>query len=303
MAFSLTVLGSGAAIPTSTRNPSGMLLNLKNNYFLIDCGEGTQIQLRRLKCKFQRISRIFISHLHGDHFFGLIGLISSFHLLGRKDTLHIHADEKIKEIIEIQLKASLTELVYPIEYHSLPSKSEIIYEDDQLHVKTFPLEHRIPTNGFLFTEKPAPRKIRKDFLNKEEVSIQEIKRIKAGEEFVSKSGKLYKNRAITISPPKARSFAYCSDTRYTESIAEQIMNVTLLYHEASFMNDFEKTAAEKYHSTAQQAARIAAKANAGKLLIGHFSARYKDVEKLLEEAGAIFENAIAAEDGMIIQVR
>ncbi|NCU32777.1 MAG: ribonuclease Z [Candidatus Moranbacteria bacterium] len=290
-------------MPTSTRNPSGMLLNLKNNYFLIDCGEGAQIQLLRLKCKFQRISRIFISHLHGDHFFGLIGLISSFHLLGRKDVLHIHADEKIREIIEIQLKASLTELVYPVEYHPLPSKPEIIYEDDELYVKTFPLEHRILTNGFLFAEKPLPRKIRKDFIKKEEVTIEEIKRIKAGDDFVSKSGKFYHNSAITISPPKPRSFAYCSDTRYTESIAEHVKDVTLLYHEASFMNDFEKTAGEKYHATASQAAQIAEKANAGKLLIGHFSARYKDVERLLEEAVDIFKNTIAAEDGMKIQVK
>lgn len=302
MSFKVTILGSGAAIPTSTRNPSAMVLQMNNQHFLVDCGEGTQMQLRRFKLKFQRISHIFISHLHGDHFFGLIGLISSYHLLGRKDPLHVYADEKIRRIIEVQLDASQTRLVYPLHIHVLPTSPAMIYEDEHQTVETFPLDHRVQTNGFLFREKTRPRKIKKSFINLEDVSISEIREIKAGADYISPSGKTYPNSAITTDPLPPRSFAYCSDTRYNEDIIEHINGATLLYHEASFANDMENVAKEKFHSTAMQAANIASKAGAGQLLLGHFSARYKQVEKLLDEARQIFPDTIAAEDGMTYSI-
>lgn len=302
MTFSITVLGSGAAIPTSSRNPSGMLVKMNNFYFLIDCGEGTQMQLRRYNIRFQRISHIFISHLHGDHFFGLIGLISSFHLLGRKDPLHVYSDAKLREIIEMQLEASQTKLAYSLFFHALPESSEIIYEDDHQFVKAFPLDHRIATTGFLFAEKTRLRKIKKTFLAKENVSIEDIKMIKAGADFVSRSGHNYQNSEITLEPPKPRSFAYCSDTKYNETIIGHIQGASLLYHEASFGEDMAVIADEKYHSTAHDAATIALKSGAEQLIIGHFSARYKKTNDLLEEAIQVFPNTLVAEDGLTIQI-
>ncbi len=302
MSFKITVLGSGAAIPTTTRNPSAMVLQMNNKHFLVDCGEGTQMQMRRFKLRFQRISHIFISHLHGDHFFGLIGLISSYHLLGRKDPLHIYADEKIRRVIEVQLDASQTQLAYPLHFHALPATPALIYEDEHQIVETFPLDHRVQTNGFLFKEKPRLRKIKKSFINLEDVSVNEIREIKAGADYTSPSGKFYPNSSITTDPLPPRSFAYCSDTRYTEDVIEHISGATLLYHEASFANDMENVANEKFHSTAMQAATIAGKANALQLLLGHFSARYKQIDKLLDEARQVFPETIAAEDGMTYSV-
>ncbi|MBE0639268.1 MAG: ribonuclease Z [Bacteroidales bacterium] len=302
MSFSITVLGSSASIPTSTRNPSGMVVKLNNDYYLVDCGEGTQMQLRRYNIKMQRINHIFISHLHGDHFFGLIGLISSFHLMGRKDPLHIYSDAKLREIIELQLLASQTYLVYSLIFHPLPTYPEVIYENEHQFVKSFPLDHRIPTRGFLFAEKPRLRKVRKAFLSKEDVSIEQIKLIKAGADYISNSGKVFENSSITIEPAKPRSFAYCSDTKYNETLIEHLQNATLLYHEASFSNDMALVADEKFHSTAQQAASIAQKSNVDQLLIGHFSARYKNTDELLREACAVFPNTLIAEDGMVLGI-
>lgn len=302
MSFKLTVLGSGAALPTTTRNPSAMVLQMNNQHFMIDCGEGTQVQLRRFKLKFQRINHIFISHLHGDHFFGLIGLISSYHLLGRKDPLHVYADEKIRQIIEVQLEASQTQLVYPLQFHVLPASPAMIYEDDHQTVETFPLDHRVQTNGFFFREKPRLRKIKKSFINLEDVSVSEIREIKAGADYISPSGKIYPNSSITTDPLPPQSFAYCSDTRYSEEVIEHINGATLLYHEASFANDMENVAKQKFHSTAMQAATIASKAEAKQLLLGHFSARYKQIDKLLDEARLIFPETIAAEDGVTYSI-
>lgn len=302
MSFSVTVLGSGAATPTTNRNPSGMLIKMENLYFLIDCGEGTQMQLNRFNLKGQRINHIFISHLHGDHFFGLIGLISTFHLLGRKETLHIYSDPELHEIIEIQLKHTQTRLIYPIEFHPFTSAPEILFENENLTISTFPLEHRIAATGFLFAEKQKPRKVKKEFVKSEVLTVQEIKQIKAGKDFTSKSGIFFPNHQITTPPARTRSFAYCSDTRYSEEIIQYIEGVSLLYHEASFMEDKADAAEEKYHSTARQAATIALKSNAEKLLIGHFSARYKDLTEMLKEATAVFGNTILAEDGLTISI-
>jgi ribonuclease Z len=273
MTFSVTILGSSSAIPTLTRNPSAHLLNVNERFFLIDCAEGTQLQIRKFHIRFQRIQRIFISHLHGDHFFGLIGLVNTLHLLGRKEELHLYGPPLLKEIIDLQLQASTTTLNYPLFFHPLIFTGlEKIFEDEKITVHSFPLVHSVPTCGFLFTEKKKPRKIRKE---KEIVAKLEI---------------------------PARSYAYCSDTAYTEDIIPFIKNCNLLYHETTFMNDRAESAREKLHSTTKDAATLALKANVSKLIIGHFSARYDVLEPLLEEARSVFPNTILAEDGLKIEI-
>ena len=319
MNFSVQVLGSNSAIPTLTRNPSAHLLKADERLFLIDCAEGTQLQLRRFKIHFQRIKHIFISHLHGDHFYGLIGLLTSFHLLGRKDELHLYAHEALQEIIDIQLKASRTTLVYPVIFHPLTQgnrqqargkrheatgkrqqaigNSEQLYDDDAISVFSFPLLHSVPTCGFLFREKPLPRNIRKDVINKLQVPIEWMTRIKSGEDYLDDNGKIYSNSEMTQDPPAPRTYAYCSDTAYSEEIIPYIKGADLLYHEATFLSDMAATAREKLHSTAAEAATIANLAGVKKLIIGHFSARYDDPEALLTEAREIFPATELAEDG------
>lgn len=298
MSFTITILGSSSATPTSKRNPTGLLVNMNYKYFLVDCGEGTQMQLRKYRFKLQKIKHIFISHLHGDHFFGLIGLISTLHLLGRVEELHIYANEDLKEIIDLQLKVTATELVFPLIFHPTNHLTpEIVYEDDHHLIKSFPLNHRIPTTGFVFSEKDRLRKIRKDFLSREDVPIEELPKIKAGANYTNKDGKVCLNKDITAHPLKSRSFAFCSDTSYFEEAIESFRNVNLLYHEATFMQDMAEVAKEKFHSTASEAALIATKAGAKELIIGHFSARYNNLEELLAEAREIFPATRLAEDG------
>jgi len=262
MNFSLMALGSSAAIPANNRNLSAHLLNANERFFLIDCGEGTQFQLRKYHISWQRISHIFISHLHGDHFFGLIGLLNSMHLLGRKNELHLHAPEPLLEIIELQMTASQTHLIYPFFFHPLNMDAyHIILDEERLSVFGFPLKHSIPACGFLFREKNPPRKI--------------------------------------LQP---RSYAYCSDTAFSENIVPWVQGVGLLYHEATFMHDKAGLAADKFHSTALQAATIAKMAGVKKLLLGHFSARYEDLGPLLEEARSIFPETCLAEEGVFLPV-
>jgi len=303
MSFSITVLGSSAATPTSKRNPTALLVNMNFNYYLMDCGEGTQLQLRRQRFKLQRIKKVFISHLHGDHFFGLIGLLSTLHLLGRKDELDVYGPPALYEIIQIQLLASQTQLIYPLNFYpTVSDQPKVLFENDEHLVTSFPLDHRIPTTGFIFSEKQKPRKLKKSFLFFENLEIQDILNIKAGKDYISKSGKIYPNEEISEAPPKAKSFAFCSDTRYFEEIIPTIQGVDLLYHEATFMEDMKEAALEKYHSTAADAATIALKAKAGKLVIGHFSARYRELDNLLAEAKMIFNDTFLAEDFNVYDV-
>ena len=305
MAFSIRILGSSAATPTTRRNPSSILINMDYTYFLMDCGEGTQLQIRRYKVKLQRIKHIFISHLHGDHFFGLVGLISTFHLLGRKDELHVYGPAQLKEIINIQLRASQTQLIFPLHFHyTSPDEPQTVFESDEHYVKSFPLNHRIETTGFVFGEKLKPRKIKKSFLFfDEEISVEDILKVKAGDDFVSKSGKVYENKDITEDPPVPASFAYCSDTRYYEPVIESVRKADILYHEATFMDKMRHVAEEKYHATAKQAALIAKQAEVGKLVLGHFSARYRELDELLAEARSVFPNTELAIDGVTHEIR
>ena len=298
MVFNVTILGSNSAIPTLKRNPTSQLVNHNERLFLVDCAEGTQLQLRRSQIKMQRINHILISHLHGDHFFGLIGLISSMHLLGRSKELHIYGPPQLKEIFDIQLKASQTELIYPLTFHPIdPEINEIIYEDNKLTISTIPMNHRIPTCGFLFREKKGQRRIRKLAIKDHNLAVEDILKIREGADHKDIEGKLLKNSELTDHPNAPRSYAFCSDTAYSESILPIIQHVNLLYHEATFMQEKADVAAEKFHSTTIEAATIAKKAQAGKLIIGHFSTRYENIDEMLEETRSVFPETEAAYDG------
>jgi len=301
--FTVTILGSNSAIPTTRRNPSAQLVNHNERFYLIDCAEGTQIQLRKFKIKIQRISHIFISHLHGDHFFGLIGLISSMHLLGRTRELHIYGPAQLEEILQVQLKASLTELNYPMIFHPLnPGINEVIFDESNLAISTIPLDHRIPTCGFLFKEKPGKRKLIREKIKELNIPTEKLLGIKNGDDFVNDAGEEFPNDAITNDPSVPRSYAYCSDTGYNENIIPIIKEADVLYHEATFMNDMVEVARNKFHSTTIDAATIAKKAQVKKLVIGHFSTRYESYEPLLEEARTVFPETDAAFDGKVIHI-
>jgi len=303
MTFSVTILGSGAAIPTSDRNPTSHLVGVRNRLLLLDCGEGTQLKLRKSGTRIQKISHIFISHLHGDHYFGLIGLVNTLHLLGRTQELHLYGIFQLKQLIDLQLELSRTTLAYPLIFHPFETENPaVILDDDQITVSTIPLDHRVPTCGFLIREKPEKRKIRKDFVKRVKVPFTFFEGIKDGEDYRDDEGNIYPNHLITDDPPPARSYAYCTDTAFHEPVIPIIKNCDLLYHEATFMEDKAADAHAKFHSTAREAATIALKAGVKKLVIGHFSARYKEVDTLLEEAKAVFPETILAEDGMTIQV-
>jgi ribonuclease Z len=303
MTFSLTVLGCSSAIPTLTRNPSAHLLNVNERLFLIDCAEGTQLQLRRYHAHIQRLRHIFISHLHGDHFYGLIGLLTTLHLLGRREALHLYAHPMLENIIDLQLKASQSTLLYPLHFHTLRSDQyDRIFEDDVITVHSFPVVHSVPTCGFLFREKLQERTIRKEILGKIKIPVSEMTEIKKGKDYVDEAGIIYKNPTLTIDPPKPRSFAYSADTVYTETIIPYIQNCDLLFHEATFMQDMAAIAKEKMHSTTLEAAAIAEKSHVKKLIIGHFSARYDELKPLLDEARTIFPETYLAEDGSVFHV-
>jgi len=301
--FELLILGSSSASPTSERNPSGQLLNICERYFLIDCGEGTQMQLRRYRAKFQSIDHLFISHLHGDHFFGLPGLISSMHLLGRKQDLNIYCPAGFKEILEVINKNSDTRRTYKINWHFTDNEPmRLLFEDQKVQVYSFPLQHRIFCTGFLFKEKTLPRKIDKYKLEQLNISFADILNLKAGNDVVNKDGELIKNKDATLDPAPSRSYAYCSDTIYDPDIVKYVEGADLLYHESTFLNDHLERAKKTFHSTAFQAAQIASAANVKQLLLGHYSARYTQLDGFVAEAQAAFANALLAIDGKKIKI-
>ncbi len=303
MSFQLTILGSSSATPTSQRNPTAQYLTVHDRHFLIDCGEGTQMQLRKYKLKFTRINHIFISHLHGDHYLGLLGFLSSLHLLGCTHDVHLYCQAPLKEIIDVQLKYSDTHLKYTLHYHFLNTATEeIIFEDEKVRVRSFPLSHRIACCGFIFNEKPGLLSIRKEMIAFHSISPKEIIGIKKGEDFTTPEGKVIKNKVLTYPSEALRSYAFCSDTRYDETLVPIVKKVNLLYHEATFMHDRVKRAEETFHTTTIQAATIAKKAQVEKLLIGHFSARYKDLSPLLAESQSVFKNTALAEEGLRFDV-
>ena len=299
----LHILGCHAATPSLKGNPTSQVLDIRDHIFLIDCGEGTQVQLRKQKIKFTRINHIFISHLHGDHFFGLPGLISTFQLLGREKELRVYGPSGLKEVIFSLLKLGNSRTNYPLIFHELKeSSSELIFEDEKVEVKTVPLNHRIYTNGFLFSEKPKERTLNIEAVAKYKVDRAFFKNIKNGKDVRLDSGEVISNDLLTFDPPSPKSYAYCSDTAFDLSIVPLIQNADLLYHESTFLSQEAHLAAKTKHSTALEAAKIAKEAGVKRLLLGHFSTRYKQKKDFLEEASVIFPEVDLAEDGKVLEI-
>lgn len=299
----INILGCYAATPRSFTNPTSQVLEIKNHLFLIDCGEGTQVQLRKNRLKFSRIKHIFISHLHGDHFYGLVGLVSTFRLLNREKELHIHGPKGIKEIITLQLKLANSWTNYPLIFHELTSREpQVIYEDTRVTVSTIPLKHRIYTNGFLFREKEGERKLLINEAVKYNIDVTLYKSLKKGKDVVSEDGKPVANHLVTADPPPPKSYAYCSDTVFDLDIVKLIKNATALYHESTFLEKELDLAFPTKHSTARQAATIAKEAEVKTLILGHYSTRYGDIELFKAEAESIFPEVILADDGKEIIV-
>jgi ribonuclease Z len=285
----LTILGCYAATPRTITNPTAQVLEIKNRMFLIDCGEGTQVQLRKNKIKFSKINHIFISHLHGDHFFGLVGLISTFMLLNRESDLHVYGPRGIKEIILLQLRYGNSFTGYNLFFHELQSKeSVVLFEDEKVLVKTIPMNHRIYTNGFLFQEKNRERKLNIDKIQNLEIDVVYYQKIKYGGDITLADGLVIPNSAITFEPEHEKTYAFCSDTVYDEQLIPFIEGVDVLYHESTFLENEKHLAEKTKHSTAKQAAKMALRANVKQLVLGHYSTRYESIELFKEEAETVF---------------
>jgi ribonuclease Z len=296
----LTILGCHSASPHENKNPTSQLFDIKGHRFLIDCGEGTQVQLRKAKVSFVHIKHIFISHLHGDHFYGLPGMVSSFRLLGREAPLHIYGPKGIKQAVTLLLKLANSWTNFPLHFHELESNlSECIFEDDKVTVHTIPLKHRVYTNGFLFSEKEGLRVINADAARIAGIDKSQFRLLQLGQD-VQVDDTLVKNEAVTYDPHPPKKYAYCSDTAYLPSIIPLIKNANWLYHEATFLQQHQELAQQTQHSTAQQAATIARGANVDRLILGHYSSRYKNLELFAQEAKSIFPNVILASDGAVI---
>ncbi len=298
MNFEINILGSSSATPIYQRHPTAQVIKVHERTFLVDCGEGTLIQMNRFKIRFHKINHIFISHLHGDHYLGLLGLISTMHLQGRSTDLHVYGQKDLQEIIDMQLRISETSLRYTLHFHPLNTTSqEVIYSDEDIEVLTIPLKHRIPCTGFLFREKPRLRKLLRAMLAQYSIPVSSYEDLKNGHDYITDTGIFIPNADLTCDPRPPRTYAFCSDTCYDESLIPALRGIDLLYHEATFMNDKRDRATETYHSTAEQAAQIATKAEVKRLIIGHFSARYKNLYPLLEEARAVYPNTTLALEG------
>lgn len=299
MSFELFILGSNGAAFAHRRHHTSQLLKVQNHHFLIDCGEGTQLLLKKYKVKLSRIDHIFISHLHGDHYFGLIGLLSTMHLFGRKKTLLLIGPPGLSEIISLQLRYSETSLNFNIDFREFePNVSEVIYDHTTYSVTTIPMDHRVPCSGFLFREKPKKRRINRKIFPDYTLSKLEIIDLKDGKDILHEDGTIkYKNALLTLDPHKSYSYAYCSDTKYKPSLEAIVEGVDMIYHEATFASDMKERAEETYHTTAAQAASLAKSAKVKKLLLGHFSARYKDLDPILNEAREVFQQSYLAIEG------
>ena len=301
--FEIHILGCGSALPTTRHNASAQIIKIGNKQFMVDCGEGTQIQLRRNHIHFSFINHIFISHLHGDHCFGLIGLISTFALLGRTAPLHIYADSKLEEVMKPQIEFFCKGMNYPLFFHSIDAaKHQVIYEDNTITVETLPLKHRMPCCGFLFREKPKKRHLIGDVVNFYNIPAYMRQSIKDGADYTTPDGETIPNSRLTKDADRSRCYAYCSDTAPCNCNNEQLKGVDLLYHEATFADSEKERAAQTFHSTARQAAQVASDAGVKKLMIGHYSSRYESLDTLLSEAREVFDNTIAANEGMVVSI-
>ena len=301
--FELHILGCGSALPTTRHFATSQVVNLRDKLFMIDCGEGAQMQLRKSRLKFSRLNHIFISHLHGDHCFGLMGLISTFGLLGRTAELHIHSPKGLEELLTPMLNFFCHTLAYKVIFHEFDTRqTSVVYEDRSMTVTTIPLQHRIPCCGFLFAEKARPNHIIRDMVDFYKVPVYELNRIKNGSDYVTPEGEVIANTRLTRPSDPPRKYAYCSDMIFRPEIVEQLSGVDLLFHEATFAESELARAKETYHTTAAQAARIALEAGVRQLVIGHFSARYEDESILLKEASAVFPNTILAKENLCISL-
>ena len=298
----LTILGCYAATPRTLTNPTSQVLEIKNHLFLIDCGEGTQVELRRNKIKFSRIKHIFISHLHGDHFFGLVGLISTFRLLNRESELHVYGPKGIKKAITLQLKLSNSWTNYPLYFHELEStEPQVLFEDKNVTVETVPLKHRIYANGFLFKEKPGERKLNMSAVLNSNIDVLYYRKIKAGKDIKLDDGRVILNSELTFDPDPPKSYAFCSDTIYKPDNIPQLEGVTAMYHESTFLESHEHLAQPTGHSTARQAGMMAKAAGVENLILGHYSTRYPDLTLFGNEAKKEFEPVLLADDGKVFE--
>lgn len=301
--FEIHILGCGSALPTTRHNASSQIIKIGNKQFMVDCGEGTQVQLRRHHIHFSFINHIFISHLHGDHCFGLIGLISTFGLLGRTAPLHIYADPKLEELMKPQIEFFCKGMNYPLFFHGIDTtRHQVIYEDNTISVESLPMKHRIPCCGFLFREKPKRRHLIGDIANFYNIPAYMRQSIKDGADFTTPSGEVIPNSRLTKDADPSRSYAYCSDTAPCSHNNAALQGVDLMYHEATFADSEKERAAQTLHSTAHQAAQIAKDAGVKRLVIGHYSSRYDTPDTLLDEARGIFPDTIAAKEGMVINI-
>jgi ribonuclease Z len=295
--FGVTILGNNSALPAYDRHPTAQIVTLNEQLFLIDCGEGTQMQLSRYKIRRSKISHIFISHLHGDHYFGLPGLLTSFSLMSREQDLHLHAPEPLKTILDLQFSTADTRFTYKLHFHALGDDG-VIVDDEKFMVETFKVFHRIECWGFIIREKKKPRKIDMEKISGKDIPANFYERLKAGEDYITKTGERIANESVTIANTAPRSYAFCGDTIYNEAICKNLKDITLLYHEATFLKDQEERAASRFHSTTIQAAKIAQITKPKRLLIGHFSSKYEILDAFLEEAIAVFPQTQLALEGV-----
>ena len=301
--FRVHILGCGSALPTLRHYPSAQIVEVREKLFMVDCGEGVQMQLRRCRVRFTKVGHVFISHLHGDHCFGLIGMISTFGLLGRTAKLHIHANELLGDMLRKQIDFFCHDLGYEVEFHPIDAtRRQVIYEDRSLTVETIPLTHRLPTCGFLFREKPLLPHIRREMIDFYGIPTSQIQNIKNGADWTTEDGAVVENSRLVTAADKPRSYAYCSDTRYMPELHQQLQGVTTLYHESTYGEDNLQMAQKYNHSTARQAAMVARDAGVRQLILGHYSSRYEDENILLQEAREVFENARLANELDVIDV-
>ncbi len=302
--FKIHILGCGSALPTLRHNPSAQVVELRGKQFMIDCGEGTQTQMRRQRIGFNKVVAIFISHIHGDHCFGLIGMLSSFGLLGRTMPLAIYAPKEFKPVLDMMLKTFCYDFDYEIQFHAVDTtKQKGSYEDRSLTVESIPLKHRLPTCGFLFREKPTLPHIRRDMIDFYRIPVSQINNIKNGASWTDEEGREIPNERLTMPADKPRSYAYCSDTSYLPALHERIAGVSCLYHESTYTTADADRAEMYFHSTAAQAAQVARDANAGRLLLGHYSSKYDDERQLLNEAQEVFAQSQLTNEGMTIDLK
>lgn len=301
--FQVTILGCGSAMPTTYRNPTSQLIEVNNKLFMIDCGEGTQLQMRKYKARMSKLHSIFISHLHGDHVFGLPGLLSTLSLMGHTGEINIYAHKELEYFLTSFMKYYGTQLNYKINHFHLDSKNNsVIYENKSIEISSFPLKHRVDTNGFVIAEKDAPLHMKGDMIDFYRIPFSKIKEIKDGADFITEDGRVIDNKLLTTLPNPPRKYAYCSDTAYSTKIIPYIKGADVLYHEATFEEADKARAKKTYHSTAKQAAEIAKQSEVKKLIVGHYSSRYRELNQLHSEAKSIFENTELAFEGMKIDI-